>query len=99
VNLLCEELGGEVKVSRLRRGNNTPGGALCQRLHEVRAGFNKEVIYGCAKGCRISDVRFHDLRHRHGSRLEDLGFSLAKIGAQPGHTQMQLRYGMLTEIS
>src|SRR2546423_1390210 len=42
----------------------------------------------------LPDVRFHDLRHTHGSRLDELGFSLAKIGAQLGHTQVQttLRY-------
>jgi integrase len=39
-------------------------------------------------------VRFHDLRHTHATRLDDLGFSLAKIANQLGHTQFQttLRY-------
>jgi integrase len=42
----------------------------------------------------LNDLRFHDLRHTHATRLDDLGFSLAKIGAQLGHTQLQttLRY-------
>lgn len=42
----------------------------------------------------LPDVRFHDLRHTHGSRLDQMGFSLAQIGAQLGHTQVQttLRY-------
>ena len=36
----------------------------------------------------------HDLRHTHATRLDDLGFSLAKIGGQLGHTVVQttLRY-------
>lgn len=43
---------------------------------------------------KLCDVRFHDLRHTHATRLDDLGFSLAKIANQLGHTQFQttLRY-------
>ena len=36
---------------------------------------------------RLRDgLRFHDLRHTHATRLDDLGFSLAKIGAQLADT-------------
>ena len=54
----------------------------------------KRSFSGARAGAGLRDLRFHDLRHTHGSRLDDLGFSLAKIGAQLGHTQMQttLRY-------
>jgi integrase len=43
---------------------------------------------------KLNDLRFHDLRHTHATRLDDLGFSLAKIANQLGHTQFQttLRY-------
>jgi integrase len=43
---------------------------------------------------KLDDVRFHDLRHTHATRLDDLGFSMAKIAGQLGHTQLQttLRY-------
>lgn len=43
---------------------------------------------------KLNDVRFHDLRHTHATRLDDLGFSMAKIAGQLGHTQLQttLRY-------
>jgi integrase len=43
---------------------------------------------------KLGDVRYHDLRHTHATRLDDLGFSLAKIASQLGHTQFQttLRY-------
>jgi integrase len=42
----------------------------------------------------LNDLRFHDLRHSHATRLDDLGFSLSKIANQLGHTQLQttLRY-------
>lgn len=56
---------------------------------EVRVGFRNACI-----DANLEGVRFHDLRHTHASRLDDLGFSLAKIGGQLGHTVMQttLRY-------
>lgn len=56
---------------------------------EVRQGFRNACIDAGLQG-----VRFHDLRHTHASRLDDLGFSLAKIGGQLGHTVVQttLRY-------
>ncbi|HEX3560727.1 MAG TPA: site-specific integrase [Pyrinomonadaceae bacterium] len=43
---------------------------------------------------KLNDLRFHDLRHTHATRLDDLGFSMAKIANQLGHTQLQttLRY-------
>lgn len=54
----------------------------------------KRAFTSARKEAGLDDVRFHDLRHTHGSRLDELGFSLAKIGAQLGHTQLQttLRY-------
>jgi integrase len=56
---------------------------------EVRIGFRN-----ACKEANLEGVRFHDLRHTHASRLDDLGFSLAKIGGQLRHTVMQttLRY-------
>lgn len=60
-------------------------------------GIKCEVRQGFRNACRAANlegIRFHDLRHTHASRLDDLGFSLAKIGGQLGHTVMQttLRY-------
>lgn len=56
---------------------------------EVRIGFRN-----ACKEANLEGVRFHDLRHTHASRLDDLGFSIAKIGGQLGHTVIQttLRY-------
>lgn len=58
-------------------------------LSDVRQGFKR-----ACKNSGLDGVRFHDLRHTHASRLDDLGFSLAKIGGQLGHTVLQttLRY-------
>jgi integrase len=55
----------------------------------IRQSFNN----ACAEA-GLEGLRFHDLRHSHATRLDDLGFSLAKIGMQLGHTQLQttLRY-------
>jgi integrase len=57
--------------------------------HSIQYHFNE-----ARKKANIVDVRFHDLRHTHATRLDDLGISLAKIGAQLGHTVVQttLRY-------
>jgi integrase len=54
----------------------------------------KKSFTGARVESGLDNLRFHDLRHTHGSRLDELGFSLAKIGAQLGHTQVQttLRY-------
>lgn len=54
----------------------------------------KRSFCGARADAGLTDVRFHDLRHTHGSRLDELGFSLPKIGSQLGHTQPKttLRY-------
>jgi integrase len=43
----------------------------------------------------FSDLRFHDLRHVHATNLDSLGFSIASIGKQLGHSsdsRVTLRY-------
>lgn len=49
----------------------------------------KRAFKTACEAAGIDDIRFHDLRHTHASRLDELGFSLSKIGAQLGHTQVQ----------
>jgi integrase len=49
----------------------------------------KRAFKAACEAAGIDDMRFHDLRHTHASRLDELGFSLSKIGAQLGHTQVQ----------
>jgi integrase len=63
--------------------------SLVFRFSNVRAAFQ-----GACIAAGLAGLRFHDLRHTHASRLDDLGFSLAKIGNQLGHTVLQttLRY-------
>ena len=59
----------------------------------VTSNVRKSFIRVCREA-GLTGVRFHDLRHTHATKLDDLGFSLAKIGAQLGHTiwQTTLRY-------
>lgn len=56
---------------------------------DVRGSFRRTC-----KEAGLVGLRFHDLRHTHATRLDELGFSLAKIGGQLGHTVVQttLRY-------
>lgn len=76
-----------------------------ERMWEASAKDLEASIFGISDNVKhafstvrdkagLSDVRFHDLRHTHASRLDDLGFSLAKIASQLGHSQLQttLRY-------
>jgi integrase len=56
---------------------------------DVRGAFGRTC-----KEAGLVGLRFHDLRYTHATRLDELGFSLAKIGGQLGHTVLQttLRY-------
>jgi integrase len=68
-----------------------------QNESDLVFGVTTEVRKSFRSACSqagIEGLRFHDLRHTHASRLDDLGFSLAKIGGQLGHTVLQttLRY-------
>jgi integrase len=58
-------------------------------VSEVRKGF-----HSACKEARLSDLRFHDLRHCHATKLDELGFSVPEIAGQLGHTQIQttMRY-------
>ncbi len=60
-------------------------------------GFS-EIRKGFKSACKIAglpDLRFHDLRHVHATNLDSLGFSIAAIGKQLGHSsdsRVTLRY-------
>jgi integrase len=59
-------------------------------VSEVRKSFKS-----ACKIAELSDLRFHDLRHVHASFLDSLGFSIASIGKQLGHSsdsRITLRY-------
>ena len=66
-----------------------PAGLVFGIVSNVRNSFRTVCTLAGVEG-----LRRHDLRHTHASRLDDLGFSLAKIGGQLGHTKVQttLRY-------
>jgi len=79
------------ELERLRAASN---GNLDARVFGIKSNVRKSFAAVCKAAETEDGLRRHDLRHSHGSRLDDLGFSLAKIGAQLGHTQLQttLRY-------
>ena len=53
----------------------------------VKTAFNKvKRIAG------LSDLRFHDLRHTHATRLVALSVHLSEVGRQLGHTQERTTY-------
>jgi integrase len=58
-------------------------------VSEVRKAF-----HSACKEAGLSDLRFHDLRHCHATKLDELGFSVPEIAGQLGHTQIQttMRY-------
>jgi len=71
--------------------------ALSHEHENLVFGISNNIRQGFRNACKeakLFGLRFHDLRHTHATRLDDLGFSLAKIGMQLGHTQLQttLRY-------
>jgi integrase len=66
-------------------------------VSEVRKSFKT-----ACKVAGLSDLRFHDLRHVHATNLDRLGFSIAAIGKQLGHTsdsKVTLRYINQTDES
>jgi integrase len=59
-------------------------------VSEIRKGFKS-----ACKIAGLSDLRFHDLRHVHATKLDSLGFSISAIGKQLGHSsdsRVTLRY-------
>ena len=71
--------------------------AFPQSENDLVFGF-KEIRKGFKSACKIAgfpNLRFHDLRHVHATNLDSLGFSIAAIGKQLGHTsdsKITLRY-------
>jgi integrase len=58
----------------------------------------KDIRWAFKSACKeaeIENLRFHDLRRCHATRLDELGFSIATIGKQLGHSgdyKVTLRY-------
>ena len=53
----------------------------------VKTAFNK-----VKKIAGLADLRFHDLRHTHATRLVALSVHLSEVGRQLGHTQERTTY-------
>ncbi|MDQ2975814.1 MAG: tyrosine-type recombinase/integrase [Acidobacteriota bacterium] len=77
------------ELCRLSESDGDPDALIFGITSNVRNSFASVI-----KLAGIDGLRRHDLRHTHASRLDELGFSLAKIGGQLGHTKVQttLRY-------
>ncbi len=63
-------------------------------LMDIRQAFRRACNDAGLEEAGKERITFHHLRHTHAVRLDDLGFSLTKIGAQLGHVVLQttLRY-------
>jgi integrase len=84
-------------TSRLTQELNNLWDSSTKNLDDLVFGITDNVkrsFTSVRKEVGLNDLRFHDLRHSLATRLNDLGFSLANIGSQLGHTQLQttLRY-------
>lgn len=53
----------------------------------VKAAFNKAKI-----AANLRDLRFHDLRHTHATRLVTAQMPLSEVGRVLGHTQPSTTY-------
>ena len=59
-------------------------------VRDIRCAFKS-----ACKEANLENLRFHDLRRCHATRLNELGFSIASIGKQLGHSgdyKVTLRY-------
>ena len=52
----------------------------------------KRSFTAARKAAGLPDVRFHDLRHTHATRLVALHLPLAEVGRVLGHTQPNTTY-------
>lgn len=78
------------ELARLyEKSENRPDGLGFGITSNIRRSFT-----AVCEAAGIKGLRRHDLRHTHATRLDDLNFSLAKIGGQLGHTKLQttIRY-------
>jgi integrase len=55
----------------------------------------KKAFDTARKKAGLTDVRFHDLRHTHGSRLAVRGLPISEIARTLGHTQINTTYRYL----
>jgi integrase len=71
-----------------------PDSFVFSGINDVRHAFRRACEEAGLEEIGKERITFHHLRHFHAVRLDDLGFSLTKIGAQLGHVVLQtsLRY-------
>jgi integrase len=67
--------------------NKNPNESVFGVTTSVKTSFNK-----LKKSVGIPDLRFHDLRHTHATRLVSKNLPLAEVGRTLGHTQINTTY-------
>ncbi len=78
------------ELEKLWEKSNKNLDSLVFGLKGVRTAFNS-----ACREAKLDNLRFHDLRRCHATRLDELGFSIATIGKQLGHSgdyKVTLRY-------
>jgi integrase len=88
---------GRLDVELSKLGNESPADPqsfLFGGIMDIRRAFRRACKDAELDESGKERITFHHLRHCHAVRLDNLGFSLAKIGAQLGHVVLQttLRY-------
>jgi integrase len=85
----------KVELERLwEQSDKNEGSLVFGGLSDIRQAFRRACKDAGLEEVGRERVVFHTLRHSHAVRLDDLGFSLTKIGSQLGHVvwQTTLRY-------
>lgn len=83
---MTERLAGELLpiIEKLPSGADVP-------LFGVTCDF-KTAFIAARKAAGLDDVRFHDLRHTHATRLVSAHMPLSEVGRALGHTQANTTY-------
>lgn len=66
----------------LKASNNNPDALVFNIKTSVKTAFNR-----AKKDAGVPDVRFHDLRHTHATKLVSKHLPLSEVGRMLGHTQ------------
>jgi integrase len=76
------------ELQRLYKDSNkNPEGLVFNIKTSVKTAFNK-----AKKDAGVPDLRFHDLRHTHATKLVSKHLPLSEVGRMLGHTQANTTY-------
>ncbi len=83
---MSSRLAAELQVI-WEQSNKNPSESVFGVTTSVKTSFNK-----LKKSVSLPDLRFHDLRHTHATRLVSKNLPLAEVGRTLGHTQINTTY-------